>query len=279
MDQPSRRDLFAPLAGGALALGLLASVAAAPSGEGAALAVKRAAEAGDPAAMDAWSRRLRLGRGVAADAPAARRWAALAGRRGAATALTRLGLMQARGEGGAMDFDAAARQWRRASAMGEPAAAYNLALLYGRGLAQPPSGAEAARLWLGRAAEEGDALASAALRRLGAADGADPERGKPGGLGAFSTPVLLQTAERRRRAGDLDGAILIWRRLAEEGDARAQHRLGVALDVPGADRETRALIHGLFADAAARGYGPARRALVRFVRRLPEAERRLLAAP
>lgn len=135
--------------------------------------LKKAAEAGLPAAQFHLARLYESGEGVRKDETEARRWTEQAARGGDPKAMHNLALFYFEGAGGQKDTAAAAQWFRRAAEKGVTDSQYNLGRLYeeGYGVAKNPS--EAYR-WYQLAARAGDAEAKIAAERVRAVLPAQP---------------------------------------------------------------------------------------------------------
>lgn len=127
--------------------------------------LKKAAEAGHPAAQFHLARLYEAGDGVRKDETEARRWTEQAARGGDAKAMHNLALYYFEGAGGQKDTTLAAQWFRRAAEKGVTDSQFNLGRLYeeGYGVAKNPT--EAYR-WYAAAATSGDAEAKAAADRM-----------------------------------------------------------------------------------------------------------------
>lgn len=127
--------------------------------------LRKAAEAGLPAAQFHLARLYEAGDGVRKDETEARRWTEQAARGGDAKAMHNLALYYFEGTGGAKDTAGAAQWFRRAAEKGVTDSQFNLGRLYeeGYGVAKDPA---AAYRWYAAAATSGDAEAKAAADRM-----------------------------------------------------------------------------------------------------------------
>lgn len=127
--------------------------------------LKKAAEAGLPAAQFHLARLYESGDGVRKDETEARRWTEQAARGGDAKAMHNLALYYFEGAGGPKDTAGAAQWFRRAAEKGVTDSQFNLGRLYEEGYGVPKDPAAAYR-WYAAAATSGDAEAKAAADRM-----------------------------------------------------------------------------------------------------------------
>ncbi len=118
------------------------------------LALRQAAEAGDPKALYELGARFADGRGVNADSKAAAQWYLKAAEKGLAPAEYRIGNLSEKGIGVDRDIAAAKRWYRMAAEQGNASAMHNLAVLLATATDGAPDNQEAVR-WFTEAAELG----------------------------------------------------------------------------------------------------------------------------
>ncbi|MGB3625307.1 MAG: peptidoglycan-binding protein [Henriciella sp.] len=117
--------------------------------------VRRAAEAGEPAAQYRLAKLHEKGLGVPRDLAMAREWTEQAAEGGNVKAMHDLAVYYAEGDGGPQSYAAAAEWFRKAADFGLTDSQYNLAVLYEAGLGISPSASEAL-YWYEVAARQGD---------------------------------------------------------------------------------------------------------------------------
>ncbi|MEQ9315974.1 MAG: hypothetical protein RLN72_08975, partial [Henriciella sp.] len=117
--------------------------------------VRRAAEAGEPAAQYRLAKLHEKGLGVPRDLSMAREWTERAAEGGNVKAMHDLAVYYAEGDGGPQSYAAAAEWFRKAADFGLTDSQYNLAVLYEAGLGISPSATEAL-YWYEVAARQGD---------------------------------------------------------------------------------------------------------------------------
>lgn len=117
--------------------------------------VRRAAEAGEPAAQYRLAKLHEKGLGVPRDLAMAREWTERAAEGGNVKAMHDLAVYYAEGDGGPQSYAAAAEWFRKAADFGLTDSQYNLAVLYEAGLGISPSATEAL-YWYEVAARQGD---------------------------------------------------------------------------------------------------------------------------
>ncbi|MEE2878863.1 MAG: peptidoglycan-binding protein [Pseudomonadota bacterium] len=117
--------------------------------------VRKAAEAGEPAAQYRLAKLHERGLGVPKDLEAARTWTERAAEGGNVKAMHDLAVYYAEGEGGQQSYAAAAEWFRKAADYGLTDSQYNLAVLYEAGLGISPSQTEAL-YWYEVAHAQGD---------------------------------------------------------------------------------------------------------------------------
>ena len=117
--------------------------------------IRKAAEAGEPAAQYRLAKLHERGLGVPKDLQAAREWTERAAEGGNVKAMHDLAVYYAEGEGGQQSYAAAAEWFRKAAGYGLTDSQYNLAVLYEAGLGISPSQTEAL-YWYEVAHAQGD---------------------------------------------------------------------------------------------------------------------------
>lgn len=127
--------------------------------------VRKAAEAGEPAAQYRLAKLHERGLGVPKDLQAARQWTERAAEGGNVKAMHDLAVYYAEGEGGQQSYAAAAEWFRKAADYGLTDSQYNLAVLYEAGLGISPSRTEAL-YWYEVANAQGDSGAIEKVEEL-----------------------------------------------------------------------------------------------------------------
>ena len=178
---------------------------------------RKAAEQGHAGAQTHLGYCYNNGRGVATDPAEAVKWYRKAAEQGFAGAQFNMGYCYNNGRGVAIDPAEAVKWYRKAAEQGFAAAQFNMGLSYenGRGVYKEP--AEAVK-WYRKAAEQGHAGAKARLR--GAEQMFAAERGD-----AETQYRLGKSCEDDR---DFAGAVKWYRKAAEQGHAGAKTRLSIA---------------------------------------------------
>ena len=127
--------------------------------------VRRAAEAGEPAAQYRLAKLHEKGLGVPKDLAMARQWTERAAEGGNVKAMHDLAVYYAEGESGPQSYAASVEWFRKAADFGLTDSQYNLAVLYEAGLGISPSQTEAL-YWYEVAARQGDEGAPAKVEAL-----------------------------------------------------------------------------------------------------------------
>jgi TPR repeat protein len=123
-----------------------------------------------------------------------------------------LGLIYDNGRGVPQDFAEALKWYRIAAEQGDTQAQTNLGFMYANGRGVPRDDAEAVK-WYRKAAEQGDTLAQARLSAIVLA--------VPTNAGPFEDGLRAYVK------GNYAVALKFWQPLAEQGDAQAQHNVGL----------------------------------------------------
>ena len=132
--------------------------------DGAAL-MKRAANAGEPAAQYRLGKLHEKGLGVPRDLSLARKWTERAADGGNIRAMHDLAVFYAQGDGGPQSYAAAVNWFRKAAEFGVVDSQYNLGVLYERGIGIDPDPSEAL-FWFVIAARGGDGASADKIQQL-----------------------------------------------------------------------------------------------------------------
>jgi TPR repeat protein len=131
------------------------------------------------------------------------------------------------------DYAEAVKWWRKAAEQGDAEAQYNLGYMYGNGWGVTQDFAEALK-WYRKAAEQGDARAQYELEwaeakvAASSTQSADAKREQEERQADARSDLAKGGAA--SAAGDYAEAVKWWRKAAEQGNAQAQHNLGLMYD-------------------------------------------------
>lgn len=137
------------------------------NGDDSVAALRRAAEAGDPAAQTQLGLAYRNGKGVPQDLTEAVKWYGRAAEKNYAEAQAYLGFMYMTGRGVRRNDVEAAKWHRKAAEQGNPLGQYNLGLMYLHGRGGVEASKVQAYIWLKLAAEQNNGSAQVQLTTLG----------------------------------------------------------------------------------------------------------------